>query len=416
MFMLTCNNRVVVTGIGVVAPNGIGKEAFWDTLVSGRSGIGPITLFDASQHTCRIAGEVKNFDPQTHLGSNVAHKRMARQSQLVLVAALQAIADAKLLRDSLVTALPIPLILGISSSAMDVLEHSMERLLAKGPARVPCNSIDAGRLHQAASILIRYIPLLTSATTVSSACSAGLDAIAAAATLIRDGRAEVAVAGGADAPINSLMLACLAKSRFIAHHHNPAKASCPFSADRIAGVVSEGAGILVLESLEHARAREATPYLEITGYASVTDPDHEDVESGLGPTIKAALANAQHRPVDVDYICAHGPGDRLLDLLETNVIKSVFGPYAYRIPVSSIKGVTGNPFAAAGAFQVAACALILRDNLIPPTANLDKPDPECDLDYVPLSARQAAPQCILINSHGMGGGNSCLVVERVRQE
>ena len=412
--MLTRDNRVVVTGIGVVAPNGIGKEAFWNSLVEGRSGVGPVTLFDASQHTCRIAGEVKGFDPQIHLGSGIPHKRMARQSQLALAAAFQAVADAGLSRNSVVTTLPIPLVLGISSSAIEVIEEGMERLIEKGPSRVPCHIVDGCRPHQAASILILNIPLLASSTTVSSACSAGLDAIASAAALIREGRAEVAVAGGADAPINSLTMACLARSRLIAHHDNPLKASCPFSADRNAGVVAEGAGIVVLESLDHARARGATPYLEITGYATLCDPRLDEPESGLGPTIKAALANARRRPGDVDYICAHGPSDRLLDQLETNVIKSVFGSHAYRIPVSSIKGVTGNPFAAAGAFQVAACALILRDNLIPPTANLDKPDPECDLDYVPLVARHATPQCLLIQSHGMGGGNSCLVAERVR--
>jgi len=411
--MVTCNNRVVVTGMGVVAPNGIGKDAFWSSLLEGRTGIGLITLFDASQHSCRNAGEVKGFDPRIHLGPDISFKRMSRQSQLALAAAFQAVADANLSRDTVVTTLPVPLVLGISSGAIEVFEESMGRLLAKGPGRVPSHSVEAGRPHQASSIIARHIPLLTCSTTVASACSAGLDAIASAAAIIREGRAEVVITGGADAPVNSLLLACLAKSRLIAHHDNPAKASCPFSADRNTGVVSEGAGILVLESLDHARARGATPYLEISGYASFIDPTLEEPESGLGSTIKAALANARHRPGDVDYICAHGPSDRYLDLLETRVIKSVFGPHAYRIPVSSIKGVTGNPFAAAGAFQVAACALMFRDNLIPPTANLEKPDPECDLDYVPLTARRAAPKCVLINSHGMGGGNSCLVVERV---
>lgn len=414
--MVACNNRVVVTGIGLVAPNGIGKDAFWSSLLEGRSGIGPITLFDASQHVCRHAGEVKGFDPRTHLGPDISHKRMARQSQLALAAAFQAVADADLSRGTVVTTLPVPLVLGISSGAIEVFEESMERLLTKGPGRVPSYSVEAGRPHQASSIIARHIPLVSSSATIASACSAGLDAIASAAAIIRGGRAEVVVTGGADAPVNSLMLACLARSRLITHHDTPAKASCPFSADRNSGVLSEGAGILILESLEHARARGARPYLEITGYATQMDPDLEMPESGLGPTIRTALANARHRPADVDCILAHGPSDRYLDLLETQVIKSVFGAQAYRIPVSSIKGVTGNPFAAAGAFQVAACALMLRDNLIPPTANLDKPDPECDLDYVPLTARRAAPKCILINSHGMGGGNSCLVAERVGAE
>lgn len=338
---------------------------------------------------------------------------MARQSQLALAAAFEAVADARLSRDTLPTGLPIPLVLGVSSSAIEVIERGMERMIAHGPGRVPFHVVDGCRPHQAAGVLIQHIPLLGAATTVSSACSAGLDAIASAARLIREGQAEVALAGGADAPINALTMACLAQDRFIAHHDHPSRASSPFSADRTAGVVSEGAGLVVLESLEHARARGVTPYLEITGFASLVDPCLDAPESGLGPTLKAALANACHHLDDTDYICAHGPGDPLLDRLETQAIKSAFGQKAYRIPITSIKGVTGNPFAAAGAFQVAACALVCRDNLIPPTANLDKPDPECDLDYVPGAARRAAPRCILILSHGMGGGNSCLVVERV---
>jgi 3-oxoacyl-(acyl-carrier-protein) synthase len=396
-----------------MAPNGIGKDAFWESLLAGRSGIGPVTLFDASRHPCKVAGEVRDFDPAVHLGPDISSKRLARQTQLALAAAFQAVADARLSRDALLTALPVPLILGVSSSAIEVIERGMERMIAHGPERVPFHVVDGCRPHQAAGTLTRYIPFLGSATTVSSACSAGLDAIASAARLIRDGRADVALAGGADAPINALTMACLAKDRFIAPHDHPARASSPFSADRKAGVVAEGAGLVVLESLEHARARGATPYLEFTGCASRVDPCLEDAESGFAPAMKAALANACHHPEDTDYICAHGPGDPLLDRLETQAIKAAFGRHAYRIPITSIKGVTGNPFAAAGAFQVAACALVFRDHRIPPTANLDKPDPECDLDYVPGAARHADPRCILILSHGMGGGNSCLVVERV---
>ncbi|MEI7881059.1 MAG: beta-ketoacyl-[acyl-carrier-protein] synthase family protein [bacterium] len=416
MFMLTRNNRVVVTGIGVVAPNGIGKEAFWDTLVAGRSGIGPVTLFDASQHTCRIAGEVKNFDPIIHLGTGISYKRLARQSQLALAATFQALSDARLTQETLATTLGIPLVLGVSSSAIEVIEQGMARMTAKGPGRVPTHIVHGCQPHQAASTIVRHIPWLTSSSTIASACAAGLDAIASATDLIRQGRADVAICGGTDAPINALTLACLAQGGMISHHNIPAKASSPFSSDRNTGIISEGSGILILESLNHARARGATPYLEITGYATHTDPHPDQPESGLASTIIASLANAQHRVADVDYICAHGPSDRTLDLLETNVIKTVFGQRAYQIPITSIKGVTGNPLSAAGPLQVITCALIFLNNRIPPTANLDKPDPDCDLDYVPTTARHFSPQCILINSHGLGGGNSCLVVERVGVE
>ena len=411
--MLTRNNRVVVTGIGIVAPNGLGIDAFWTSLLEGRSGIGPVSLFDASQHTCRIAGEVRDFDPNIHIGKGISHKRLARQSQLALAAAFQAIEDACLSKQTLVTSLGVPLILGVSSSAIEVIEQGMARMTAKGPTRVPSHIVHGCQPHQAASTIARHIPLLTSSSTVSSACAAGLDAIATATDIIRQGRAEVALCGGTDAPINALTLACLAQGGLISHHGNPAKASSPFSADRSTGIVSEGSGILVLESLDHARARGAIPYLEITGYASLHDLHPEQPESGLAATMMAALANARHRAEDVDYICAHGPSDRSLDRTETNVIKQVFGQRAYQIPVTSIKGVIGNPLSAAGPLQVIACALMLRNNRIPPTANLDKPDPECDLDYVPSTARHYSPRCILINAHGLGGGNSCLVVERI---
>lgn len=407
-------NRVVVTGLGAVAPNGIGKEAFWKSLIEGRSGIGPITLFDASLHPCRIAGEVKGFDPAVHIGPGINGRKVARQTQLALAATLLALQDASLSKDYLSTQFPVPLLLGIGCAPMDIIEEGMVRLLQKGPSRVPSYTVHSGQPHHAASVVAEHFPLITQSTTISSACAAGLDAIALAADLIRRGKADVVLCGGTDAPISAMTFACLAKTGLMSlRNDTPEQASRPFDLDRDSGVISEGAGIVILENLDHALARGARPYLEITGCASLIDPDLDIPGCGLRDTMTLALANAGKRPVDIDYLCAHGPGHPVMDRLETAMIKAALGDRAYRIPVSSIKGVIGNPLAAAGALQIIACSLAMRDNLIPPTANLEKPDPDCDLDYVPLTARRAWIATALINAHGIGGSNSSMVVERI---
>ncbi len=407
-------NRVVVTGLGVVAPNGIGMDAFWSSLLECRSGIKTITLFDASHHSCRIAGEIQDFDPAIHLGPDVSTKRLARQTQLALAAAQQALIHAAIKQEDLASDFPVPLILGIGCAPMDIIEEGMTRLFQRGPLKVPSHTVHSGQPHHAAIAITQHLPILTQSLTVSSACAAGLDAIGFAADLIRQGKAEVALCGGSDAPINPMTFACLAKTGLMSlRNDHPQKASRPFDYDRDSGVISEGAGIVVLESLDHARSRGAIPWLEISGHSTLIDLDPDNPGFGLEMTMRHALANACKRPANVDYICAHGPGHPVMDRNETQVIKQVFGPHAHHVPISSIKGVTGNPLAAAGAFQIVACALAIRDQTIPPTANLEKPDPECDLDYVPLTPRRAKLDTILINSHGLGGGNSTLIVERI---
>lgn len=415
--MLTRNNRVVVTGLGIVAPNGIGKEAFWSSILECRSGIKTITLFDASKHPCRIAGEVSNFDPAIHLGPNINPKRLARQTQLAIAAAQEALSHAQLKKEDLASEFPVPLVLGIGCAPMDIIEEGMVRLLERGPLKVPSHTVHSGQPHHAAISITQHLPILTQSLTVSSACAAGLDAIGYAANLIQQGKAQAALCGGSDAPINPMTFACLAKTGLMSlRNDHPDKASRPFDYDRDSGVISEGAGIVVLENLDHARLRGANVLLEIIGHSSLIDLDPDIPSSGLELTMRQALANASLRPCDVDYICAHGPGHPLMDRNETQMIKNVFGHHLQRIPVSSIKGVTGNPLAAGGAFQVVACAMAFRDHTVPPTANLEKPDPLCDLDYVPLIPRKADLKIILINSHGLGGGNSTLIVKRITPE
>ena len=410
------STRVVVTGLGVLAPNGIGKEAVWESLVAGRSGIGPITLFDASRHPSRVAGEVKGFDPKVHLDAQVNPKRLARQTQLALAATRMALDDARLTAACLTPGTAVPLVLGVSSSAIEIIELGMERMQAYGPVKVPSHIVHACQPHQAASTVSEHIPLLTQVTTIASACAAGLDAIGTGADMIARGRADVVICGGTDAPINPLTYACLARAGLVSRRNDsPATACRPFDVDRDSGVISEGAGILVLENADHARARGLSPYLELTGYATRVDTDMAVPGSGLEVTMVEAMANACRRPADINYICAHGPGHPVLDRVETAMVKRVFGAAAPHIPMSSIKGVTGSPLSAAGAFQVIACSLAFQHGIIPPTANLDTPDPECDLDYVPRVARHWRMGCALINTHGLGGGNSTLIVERPRR-
>ena len=411
---MSIRNRVVVTGLGVVAPNGIGKDDFWRTLIAGETGIGLITLFDASQHPSRIAGEVKNFDPNVHIGPEVNVKRLARQTQLALAATRQALSDSSILDTDLAGEPSVPLVLGVGCAAMDIIENGMARFIEKGPKWVPSHIVHGGQPHHAASAVAEHVPLVTRSTTISSACAAGLDAVGIAFDLVRQGKADIALCGGTDAPINPMTFACLAKTGLLSMRNDaPEQASRPFDRDRDSGVISEGAGMVVIENFDHARARGAVPYLEIIGYATRTDTDPEQACSGFSVTMLEALANAGRRPSHVDYISAHGPGHPLVDRVETVMIKSVFGSRAYSIPVSSIKGVIGNPLSAAGFLQLIACSMMMRNNVIPPTANLEHPDPECDLDYVPREARLARVSCALINSHGLGGGNSCLIVERV---
>jgi len=410
-------NRVVVTGMGVLAPNGIGVDAFWKSLVAGESGIGPITLFDASGFKSRIAGEVKGFDPLHYMDADWKPKRMARHTQLAYAATQMALKDAdfnpKL--QELTTVLPV--CIGVSTSAMDILERGFRELEDRGPRGVNPGVVRNCQPQAVTHLIAAKLGVETEATTISSACPSGMDAIAAATSLIKSGNADVAIAGGADAHVMPLAMASFASAGLSSFaNDDPAHASRPYDAGSDSGVISEGAGVIILENLERAVARGAEPYLEITGYAAQMDHEADDPFTGLAATMRLALANACRDAREIDYICSYGPGHPELDAAEVRMIRRVFGPAANDVPVSSIKGVTGNPLAAAGPFQLIACALAFKHNIIPPTANHDSPNPDCDLDFVPGKARKARLNCVLINVRGLGGGNSSMVVERVPTE
>lgn len=406
-------NRVVITGMGVVAPNGIGLEAFWDSLLNCRSGIGPITLFDASNFKSRIAGEVKNFNALDYIEPELKPKRMARHTQLAYAAAMMALDDADLSLDALELPSPTPVIVGVSTSALDVIERVFHDVNEGSPNRVSPAALSASKPQAAANLIAERIGTCAHAATVSAACPSGLDAVAIAASMITSGEADIALAGGADAPITPLATASFIASGLCTSNGQAEKASRPFDRDRESGVLAEGAAIIVVENLERAEARGARIYAEITGYSRQRDPDPNDPGSGLAESMRIALANAGQTIDDIDFISAYGPGDPILDAAEVKLIKQVFGSRAYAVPVSSIKGVTGNPLAAGGPFQVAACALSIHTNTIVPTANYEFPDPECDLDFVPNRPRSSKINSALINVRGLGGSASTLLVSRI---
>jgi 3-oxoacyl-[acyl-carrier-protein] synthase II len=407
-------NRVAVTGMGVVAPNGIGLNTYWKSLLDGKSGIGPITLFDASDFKSRIAGEVKDFDPFDYIEADLKPKRMARHTQFAYAATMMALKDGGLDFQDLPSDHPVPVVIGVSTSALDVIERVFHEVNGSGPDRVSPTALGASKPQAAANVIADRIGVCAHASTVSSACPSGLDAIAMAAAMVRSGEADIAIAGGSDAPITPLAMASFIASGLSSQRNSePETASRPFDLSRDSGVVSEGAGILILENLEHAEARGAKLYLEIGGYGTQRDLDVQKPASGLEFSMGLALANAGRSPDDIDYISAYGPGHPLLDAIEVDIIKRVFGRRAYLLPVSSIKGVTGNALAAGGPFQVIACALAVRDHLLPPTANYQVADPACDLDCVPNRARKVKVNYALVNVRGLGGSASTMVLNRI---
>lgn len=399
--MKTQRNQVAVTGIGVFAPNGNSPDAFWESLMEGRSGIGPVTLFDASSFSCRIAGEVKGFDPHDYIDPTLRPKRrMARASQLAIAATYQAVEDAGLETAELKEFGELPVVIGVSTAAMDIRERAPR----------PWSAV-AGIPHAVTSAISFGLGLEARLLTVSNGCASGMDAVAVAAEEIRHGRSDVILTGSADAALTSYVFKCFESSRKMSLRNDaPAKASRPFDRDRDGGVASEAACILVLENMAQALARGARPYAEIISYGSCADLPNSKEGAGLQRAMEKALANAALRKERIDHINAHAPSDTHMDRTEVEMIKNVFGSHAYRIPVTSIKGSTGNPMAVGGVLQIVAAALSMRHDSVPPTCNLDHADPQCDLDHVSGVPRMLPIEHALVNTHGFGRGNSSLIM------
>ncbi|NQU38421.1 MAG: beta-ketoacyl-[acyl-carrier-protein] synthase family protein [Lentisphaerae bacterium] len=397
-------NRVVVTGIGVFAANGSTRDAFWDSLMAGRSGVGPVTLFDADEFKCRIAGEVKDFDPHDYIDPILKPKRrMARAAQLAIAASHDAIGDARLTVADLQARDVVPVILGVSTNAMDVL----------GRPPTPWTAI-AAIPHAVTSAIAFGLGFQSRLSTLSNGCASGMDALWQATMEIRQGKTDLILTGSADAALSPYAFKSFEASRTMSlRNETPAKASRPFDRNRDGGVAAEGGAILVLENMEHARARGVPIYAEIVSYGSSADTPASREGSGLSIAMQMAMANAGCGPQEISCVSAHAPSDPHMDRIEVELIKQVLGSHAYRVPVTSVKGNTGNPMAVGGVLQVIAAALSLHYQTVPPTANLDTPDPQCDLDHVPGTPRRLDLRRAMINVHGFGRGNSCMLLDTV---
>jgi 3-oxoacyl-[acyl-carrier-protein] synthase II len=408
--------RVVITGMGALTPLGLSKDETWDGLIAGRSGIRQISSLDLSECSSQIGGELVDFDPRDYLGAKEA-RRMARFSQLAVVAAQMALDDASLsLNREEKRFAGIVMGTGVGGTVVET-EVAKERLDKRGFRRVSPLHLMTMLPNMAAFHIAEATGFQGHNSTTVTACAAGAQAIGDATQLIRGGRAEVMLSGGSEATIGPLTFASFAVMNALSTRNDEPEAACrPFDMDRDGFVMSEGAAVLVLENLDHALRRGARIYAEIAGYAANSDGYHviapNPDPSGPVQAIRDALRDARLGPEAVDLINAHGTSTPLGDVAETKAIKSVFGERAYQVPVTANKSMLGHGLGAAGAIETMASVLSIWENLIPPTINLDRPDPECDLDYVPHTSRQARVDVVLKNSFGMGNQNACLVLKR----
>jgi len=411
------SRRVVITGLGVVAPNGIGKDAFWSALVAGKSGIDYISAFDASSYSCQIAGEVKGFVPSDFISARKA-KMMGRFSQLALASARLAVEDAAL-RITSSLAPQTTICFGTAASGVgDIAESTMEALRVGGPKSVQPWSALEFPSHTAASYLAIEFGIKGRAMTISSNCCTSLDAMQTGFEQIVEGRAKVALTGGSDAPIfPSPFSAFCALGSLTKRNDAPTEASRPYDLLRDGAVVSEGGVTLILEDYEFAMDRGAPIYAEILGYGSASEAigmRKGDVTGRvMAQAIQAAIANAGLRPSHIDHANTHGSSLPDYDVCDTNALKIALGAHAYKIPVVSIKSMIGQPLAAATGFQTASGCLSIREQRLPPTINQTVPDPQCDLDYVPNVTRAARVNRVLINGHSYGGSVSALIIGKV---
>jgi len=413
--MLNSSPRVVVTGIGCLTPVGNDSKTTWTNIKAGRSGIAPITLFDASDLETRFAGEVKGFDPRKHFDPKDA-RRTERFMQLATVAAREATADAGLVINEQNTE-RIAVIVGSGiGGALSLADHT--RVFdTKGPRRVSPVFIPMALVDSAAGMIAIDQQLNGPNFAVVSACATGVNAIGEAVEMIKRGDADVAVSGGVEAALSPLTFAGFnVMGALSTRNDDPATACRPFDSTRDGFVMGEGAGIVILEREDYARARGAKIYGEVIGYGTSADAVHfarpDGDGMGLVRSMQWALRKAHLEPKDVDYVNAHGTGTRLNDPTETAAIKQVFGEAAYNVPISSTKSMIGHLLGGAGAVEAIFCLMAIQDNVLPPTMHLNSPDPACDLDYVPNCARPTRVDIALSNSMGLGGHNASLIVSR----
>ncbi|HEX4537359.1 MAG TPA: beta-ketoacyl-ACP synthase II [Candidatus Acidoferrum sp.] len=407
--------RVVVTGVGLVCALGTGTEESWSNLVAGKSGVGPITLFDTTGFDCRIGGEIKNFDPFRWIEKKEL-KKMGRFIQVALAGADFAIKMSGWKReDSDLDEVGVYVSSGIGG--FDIIEREHIKLMQGGPGRISPFFIPSAIVNLASGhISIRYGARGPNSAT-ATACSASAHAIGDSFKIIERGAAEMMICGGTEATITPMGVGGFSSMKALStRNDDPAHASRPFDAQRDGFVVGEGAGVLILESLEHAQKRNAPIMGEIVGYGMSGDAYHitQPAENGDGAfrVMRAAIKDAKLTPEDIGYVNAHGTSTPLGDVIETRALKRVFGERAKKVPISSTKSMTGHLLGGAGGLEAGIIVLALRDQVIPPTINLESPDPECDLDYVPNVARKATLDYALSNSFGFGGTNAALIFKR----
>lgn len=409
--------RVVITGIGVIAPNGIGIDKFWDSLSHGRSAVRKITRFDASSYPCQLAAEVSDFDPLDYMGPKSA-RRMDRFAQFAVACTKMALEDSKL--DLIGTNTDrIGIALGSALGGIPSAEEQHSIFIERGLKRVdPLLAIKIFPGGATSQVSIEF-GISGHSNTVGGACAAGTDNVGYAFYAIKNNLADIMIAGGAEAPIVPLSLGsfCLLGA-LSTKNGDPTRASRPFDKERDGFVMGEGAGVLILEDLEHALARGVPIYAEVLGYGTTNDAYHmvQPLPTGeqAKKAIELALQEARIDPTEIDHVNAHGSSTPLNDKVETKIVKEVFGEYAYEIPISANKSMIGHALGAAGAIELVASVLTIENQFIPPTINYEFPDPECDLDYVPNKAKQATVTTVLKNSFGFGGKNSSIIIRKIK--
>jgi 3-oxoacyl-[acyl-carrier-protein] synthase II len=410
--MVDKRRRVVVTGLGALSPVGNTASESWDAVVAGRSGVATITRFDPADYETRFAGEVKGFDPDAVLGKKES-RRMDRHAQLGVAAALEARANAGLV-DAEVDPSRVGVLMGTGMGAMETLEQGAETLLTRGPGRIGPFFAPMSLPNMAAGMSAIFLGAKGPCVGTVSACASSAHAIGEGVEMIRRGVVDVVYAGGTEAPVTRLSVAGFgAMGALSKRNDEPERASRPFDADRDGFVLGEGAAVLVLESLEHAEKRGSTILAEVAGYAATDDANHmvqpAPEGEGVGRAMRLALVDAGLSPADIGYLNAHATSTKIGEKYETQAIKSVFGDGAYSLPVSSTKSMTGHLLGAAGSLEATFCINALRTGCLPPTINYETVDPDCDLDYIPNTAREVRLRAVMNNSLGFGGHNVSVI-------
>jgi len=406
--------RVVVTGLGMVTPVGIGVRENWEAICAGKSGIGPITWFDASQFASQIAGEVKGFRPQDFMDKKLA-RRFDTFIHYGVASARMAMEDSGLKINSS-NGPRVGCVTGTGLGGLAMLEHNKELLLEKGPSRISPFFIPGIIANMVPGQIAIEFGAKGPNLSIETACSASCHAVGEAFRYIKEGVADAMITGGAEAVITPLAVGGFCSMRALSTRNDePEKASRPFDLDRDGFVIGEGAGILILEEMTHALERGADIYAEVAGYGLSGDAYHisapEPEGEGAVNCMSMAIENAGLKPEDVDYINAHGTSTKLNDLSESKAFKIVFGDHAYKLAISSTKSMTGHLLGGTGGVEAIYSILTIKHGIIPPTTNYDTPDPECDLDYVPNKARKSKVRVALSNSFGFGGTNGSLLIK-----